>query len=148
VTASPIPSVTLATRVTLLRILGLPLFIVLVLYYLLALQQGQAAPFYRWWALGLFAAAIRPAVSPGFTVTVFPPDPDSAPFSGAAARSAGGLLRFGGGAAATGGGNGAVREAGGSRVGATVLAGAAATCGDPAARGAGARVRGGSKSSV
>lgn len=47
---------TLATRVTLLRILGIPAFIVLVIYYLLGLKDGAPDETHRWWALGLFAA--------------------------------------------------------------------------------------------
>lgn len=46
---------TLATRVTLLRILGIPVFIALMLYHLLALEDGAADSVYRWWALGVFA---------------------------------------------------------------------------------------------
>lgn len=46
---------TLATRVTLLRILGIPVFIVLVVYHLLALRDGAVDSDYRWWALGVFA---------------------------------------------------------------------------------------------
>ncbi len=48
--------ITLATRVTLLRILGIPVFIVLVVYHLLALSRGEADSIYRWWALAAFAA--------------------------------------------------------------------------------------------
>lgn len=55
-TGSPTPyGITLATRVTLLRILGIPVFIVLVIYHLLALNEGAADSPYRWWALVLFA---------------------------------------------------------------------------------------------
>lgn len=54
--ATPAPGMTLATRVTLLRILGIPVFIVLVIYYLLGLQRGAVNPELRWWAFGLFAA--------------------------------------------------------------------------------------------
>ncbi|HMP77774.1 MAG TPA: CDP-alcohol phosphatidyltransferase family protein [Kiritimatiellia bacterium] len=50
------PRLTLATRVTLLRILGIPVFIVLVVYYLLGLERGAPEPLHRWWALGLFVA--------------------------------------------------------------------------------------------
>lgn len=53
---APAPPLTLATRVTLLRILGIPAFIVLVIYYLLGLARGAPEPVYRWWAFGLFAA--------------------------------------------------------------------------------------------
>lgn len=46
---------TLATRVTLLRILGIPVFVVLVIYYLIGLERHAANPQLRWWSLALFA---------------------------------------------------------------------------------------------
>lgn len=49
------PALTLATRVTLLRILGIPLFILLVVYHLLELERGASDSIYRWWALAVFA---------------------------------------------------------------------------------------------
>lgn len=52
----PAHGVTLATRVTLARILGIPVFIVLVVYYLLGLERGDPSPTLRWWAFGLFTA--------------------------------------------------------------------------------------------
>lgn len=48
------PPLTLATRVTLLRILGIPLFILLVVYHLLELERGASDSIYRWWALAVF----------------------------------------------------------------------------------------------
>ncbi|MCS6772401.1 MAG: CDP-alcohol phosphatidyltransferase family protein [Kiritimatiellae bacterium] len=50
-----IRGLTLATRVTLLRILGIPAFAVLVIYHLVALEQGAEDSPYRWWALVVFA---------------------------------------------------------------------------------------------
>jgi CDP-diacylglycerol--glycerol-3-phosphate 3-phosphatidyltransferase len=47
--------VTLATRVTLARILAIPVFIVLVVYHLHALERGGSDSIYRWWALVVFA---------------------------------------------------------------------------------------------
>lgn len=45
---------TLATKVTLIRLLGVPVFAVLLVYYTLALGRGEAAEGYRRLALGLF----------------------------------------------------------------------------------------------
>lgn len=53
---TPNRRLTLATRVTLARILGIPVFIVLVVYHLMALERGAVDSPYRWWALALFAA--------------------------------------------------------------------------------------------
>ena len=53
---APASPLTLATRVTLLRMLGIPVFIVLVIYYLQSLKGGAPDAAYRWWAFGLFAA--------------------------------------------------------------------------------------------
>ncbi len=48
------PLITLATRVTLLRILGIPVFVLLMIYYTLALREGADADWYRVAALGVF----------------------------------------------------------------------------------------------
>jgi len=54
--ATPSHGLTLATKVTLLRILGIPAFVVLVVYYLAGLQRGEPDAAYRWGALALFVA--------------------------------------------------------------------------------------------
>ncbi len=52
----PVQGITLATRVTLVRIIAIPAFIVLVIYYLLGLKAGTPNPTLRWWAFGIFLA--------------------------------------------------------------------------------------------
>lgn len=47
---------TLATKVTLIRLMGVPVFIVLLLYYTLGLAAGTPVELYRRLALGLFIA--------------------------------------------------------------------------------------------
>jgi len=51
----PLPHLTLATRVTLVRILGIPVFILLMTYYNLSLQSRQPVDSYRIASLILFA---------------------------------------------------------------------------------------------
>ena len=51
---SNLPVITLATRVTLLRILGIPVFVLLMIYYTLGLREGRDADWYRVAALGVF----------------------------------------------------------------------------------------------
>ena len=46
--------ITLATRVTILRILGIPLFVLLLVYYTLGLAAGRSGDLLRWAALWLF----------------------------------------------------------------------------------------------
>jgi cardiolipin synthase (CMP-forming) len=53
---SDAPMLTLATKVTIARILGIPVFILLLLYYRMALDGGESADGYRWSALAVFAA--------------------------------------------------------------------------------------------
>ena len=48
------PGLTLANKVTLVRLLGVPVFAVLLVYYTLALGRGEAGDLYRRLALGLF----------------------------------------------------------------------------------------------
>lgn len=48
--------ITLATKVTLLRILGVPVFVLLLVYYTLALSRGEPTETPRLWALGVFIA--------------------------------------------------------------------------------------------
>lgn len=50
----PARRITLATRVTLARILFIPVFIAFVIKYLPGLQAGAPDPMLRWWAFGLF----------------------------------------------------------------------------------------------
>jgi CDP-diacylglycerol--glycerol-3-phosphate 3-phosphatidyltransferase len=51
-----LPNITLASKITILRILGVPLFILVLLYYTMNLSRGQTKDFERFIALGLFAA--------------------------------------------------------------------------------------------
>ncbi len=51
---SETPLITLATRVTILRILGVPVFIVFVVYYLSSLKAGQPDETYRHIAAAVF----------------------------------------------------------------------------------------------
>ena len=53
---SDAPILTLATKVTIARILGIPVFILLLIYYRMALAGGEPAELYRWMALAVFAA--------------------------------------------------------------------------------------------
>lgn len=55
-TAPPERILTLATRVTLLRILGIPIFVILTWYYLRSIQAGRPDDRLRIGALSLFAA--------------------------------------------------------------------------------------------
>ncbi len=48
--------VTLATRVTIVRIMGVPVFILLLIYYILGLSQGEVHVTQRLLALGVFVA--------------------------------------------------------------------------------------------
>ncbi len=50
----PPPRITLATRVTLLRILGIPVFVLLMVYHLMSLRDGTPGDAYRYAALGVF----------------------------------------------------------------------------------------------
>lgn len=50
------PAITLATRVTLLRIAGIPVFILLLKYYTLSLEGGEPVEYYRVAALAMFVA--------------------------------------------------------------------------------------------
>lgn len=45
---------TLATRITLLRILGVPVFVVALVYYLISLRAGEPVEVYRHLAAGIF----------------------------------------------------------------------------------------------
>ncbi len=45
---------TLATKVTIARLLGVPVFALLLIYYTLGLANGEEVELYRKWALGLF----------------------------------------------------------------------------------------------
>lgn len=53
---TPLPHapITLATRITILRILGIPLFILILIYYKISLAEGEPVEWYRHLALGLF----------------------------------------------------------------------------------------------
>ncbi|HBD08010.1 MAG TPA: CDP-diacylglycerol--glycerol-3-phosphate 3-phosphatidyltransferase [Syntrophobacteraceae bacterium] len=47
---------TLANKITILRILGVPVFILMLVYYTMGLAQGNAEEMYRWLALVIFVA--------------------------------------------------------------------------------------------
>lgn len=47
--------ITLATKITIARILGIPVFILLVIYYKMSLTAGEPVMGFRYGALGLFA---------------------------------------------------------------------------------------------
>jgi len=51
---STLPSITLATKITILRILGVPVFVVLLIYYLASIKSGEPVDGYRQAALALF----------------------------------------------------------------------------------------------
>jgi len=51
---SSVPAITLATKITMLRILGVPFFVVLLVYYLSSIKAGQPVDGYRQAALALF----------------------------------------------------------------------------------------------
>ena len=50
----PHTPITLATKVTFVRILGLPVFILLLIYYQMSLSRGAAQEYQRMWALIVF----------------------------------------------------------------------------------------------
>ena len=54
--ARQIPRLTLATKVTLLRFLGIPVFVLMMIYYLIGLREGAADERYRVAALLTFLA--------------------------------------------------------------------------------------------
>jgi len=49
-------TITLATKVTILRLLGVPVFILLLIYYLMDLAEGRESELMRWAALVVFTA--------------------------------------------------------------------------------------------
>ena len=51
---STVPVITLATKITILRILGIPVFIVLLVYYIQGLAHGEAREELRLMALSMF----------------------------------------------------------------------------------------------
>jgi cardiolipin synthase (CMP-forming) len=51
---APKTPITLATRITLIRILGIPVFILFLIYFKLSLAEGDPNPLYRQLALGSF----------------------------------------------------------------------------------------------
>jgi len=51
---SSAPAITLATKITILRILGIPVFVVLLMYYLSSIKSGHPVDGYRQAALALF----------------------------------------------------------------------------------------------
>ena len=46
--------ITLATKVTIVRLMGVPVFALLLIYYTLGLANGEEVELYRKWALALF----------------------------------------------------------------------------------------------
>jgi CDP-diacylglycerol--glycerol-3-phosphate 3-phosphatidyltransferase len=65
-TSAPASQITLASRVTLLRILGVPVFVFLMVYYTLGLKRGLSLDSYRWMALGVFALVALTDALDGF----------------------------------------------------------------------------------
>jgi CDP-diacylglycerol--glycerol-3-phosphate 3-phosphatidyltransferase/cardiolipin synthase len=57
-TSPQAPYLTLANRITIVRILGTPVFILLMVYYTLGLRAGEAVPAYRSAALFLFLIVV------------------------------------------------------------------------------------------
>lgn len=53
--SSGLPRLTLATRITLFRILGVPVYTLLLIYYTMGLRQGNANEYFRSGALLVFA---------------------------------------------------------------------------------------------
>jgi CDP-diacylglycerol--glycerol-3-phosphate 3-phosphatidyltransferase/cardiolipin synthase len=57
---------TLATKVTITRILGIPVFVLLMIYYFISLERGEANEAYRYAALGLFITIIATDALDGY----------------------------------------------------------------------------------
>lgn len=57
-TPPQVPYLTLANRITIVRILGTPVFILLMIYYTIGLRQGDPIPAYRQAALLLFIVVV------------------------------------------------------------------------------------------
>ncbi len=53
-TSMPHNPITMATRITIARILGIPLFVLMLIYYKISLATGEPVDAYRYVALGLF----------------------------------------------------------------------------------------------
>ncbi len=53
---APKPVMTLANRITIVRIMGVPVFVLMVVYYRMSLAAGAGGEYYRWAALLVFAA--------------------------------------------------------------------------------------------
>lgn len=54
--ATPVSGLTLATKVTLVRLMGVPVFVLLLVYYLMGLRAGEASDLLRVGALVVFVA--------------------------------------------------------------------------------------------
>ena len=52
--AGTLPRITLATRITILRMMGIPVFVLMSVYYLMSISRAAPIETYRWVALGLF----------------------------------------------------------------------------------------------
>jgi len=61
-----LPNITLASKVTVLRILGVPVFILMLLYYTLNLAQGEIKEYQRLTALALFLLIAVTDAADGF----------------------------------------------------------------------------------
>ena len=65
-TQRPAAGITLATRITILRILLVPLFVLMLLYYTLSIQRGEPNEYERFGALILFVAIALTDALDGF----------------------------------------------------------------------------------
>ncbi|MFT5494679.1 MAG: cardiolipin synthase [Kiritimatiellia bacterium] len=61
-----LPQITLATRVTIVRILGIPVFVLLMLYYFLSIRNGQPEESYRLASLVCFILIIATDALDGY----------------------------------------------------------------------------------
>ncbi len=62
---------TLATKVTILRLLGIPVFVLLMIYYEISLRQEAPVPAYRWAAFGCFLAIALTDALDGFLARLY-----------------------------------------------------------------------------
>ena len=62
---------TLATKVTLLRLLGIPVFVLFVIYYQIGLSQQHPVPGYRWAAFVCFLAIALTDALDGFLARLY-----------------------------------------------------------------------------
>ena len=61
-----LPQITLATKVTIVRILGIPVFVLLLLTYCISLGRGEPDEVYRWASLVMFILIIATDALDGY----------------------------------------------------------------------------------